>query len=88
MSPSVSPSIGSRPPTEILEEADPVLEYIQDSAFDRSLHVEVEDHDRVFLTDPVDSADPLLDLHRVPRKVVVHKEVAELEVAALSAGFR
>jgi len=46
---------------------------------------QVQDDDLLFLlTDPVDPADPLLDLHRVPRQVVVDDDRAELEVQALA----
>jgi hypothetical protein len=39
----------------------------------------------VLLPDAIDTADPLLDLHRVPREVVVHDHVAELEVQTFAA---
>ena len=38
----------------------------------------------VLLADPVQTAEPLLDLHRVPRQVDVDHDVAELQVAALA----
>ncbi len=41
----------------------------------------------VGLADSVQAAQPLLDLHRVPRQVHVHHHVAELQVAPLSGGF-
>ena len=38
----------------------------------------------VFLTNPVQPAQSLLDLHRVPGQVEVHHHVAELEVTTLT----
>src|SRR5262245_41306909 len=37
------------------------------------------------LTEAVEASDALLDLHRVPRQVVVQQDVAELEVQPLRA---
>ena len=47
--------------------------------------MEVEDQHLVLgLTEAVDTADPLFDLHRVPRQVVVDDRRTELEVEALA----
>ena len=37
----------------------------------------------LLLPDPVDAADPLLDLHWVPRQVVIHHYTAILQIQAL-----
>src|ERR1700674_2286182 len=42
--------------------------------------------DGIPLPKPVDSAYPLLDPHRVPRQIVVHKCAAELEIEPLCCG--
>src|SRR4051812_23895233 len=49
--------------------------------------MEVEDRNWMFLANSVDSTDALLDLHRIPREVVIHDDVTELEVASFSAGL-
>ena len=41
----------------------------------------------VLLADPVQPAEPLLDLHRVPRQIQIDHDVAELQVAALAGGL-
>src|SRR5690606_14624043 len=53
---------------------------------DRVLHHQVERSHRVILADPVDTTYALLDTHRVPRQVVVHDDVSELEVDTLASG--
>ena len=41
---------------------------------------QIERFDSVLLTDTVNTSDPLLDSHRIPRQVVVHDDVGELQV--------
>lgn len=41
----------------------------------------------MLLTDAMDAAEPLLDLHRVPRHVEVDHRVAELQVASFAPGL-
>jgi hypothetical protein len=42
----------------------------------------------VFLSDAVNPADALFDLHGVPGQVIVDHLVAKLQVASLTADFR
>jgi hypothetical protein len=70
-----------------LEQVDPPSQGEIDVSLDRILIGEVDDtDDRVSLADAVDAADPLLDLHRVPRQVEVDHHAARLEVQALGRG--
>ena len=55
----------------------------ENPVLDRSRAVEVRYMDVAVLVQAIDSSDPLLDLHRVPRQVVVHYAVGELEVQSL-----
>jgi hypothetical protein len=55
--------------------------------FNRVRRAEVEHDASVLLADAVDAAHPLLEPNRVPRQVVVHHQVAELEVDALAGCF-
>ena len=48
---------------------------------------EVDHHDIVFLSVPMAAANALLDALGVPRHVVVHHEITELEVDTLGRGF-
>ena len=48
---------------------------------------EVDDLDRDAAADAIQAADALLDRRGLPGQVVEHQAVAELEVAALAAGF-
>ena len=48
---------------------------------------EVDDDHIVLLAVAVASADALLDALRIPRHIVVHDQIAELEIDALSRGF-
>ena len=81
---SVSPRIGSSPPTASVKRLMRRSRTSRIRDFNRVDDVEIEDDDRVLLADPVDAADSLLDLHRVPGQVVVDHEVAELKVTALA----
>ena len=56
--------------------------------FDRVARGEVDDVRLTRLTDPVDASDALLDDHRIPRQLVVHEAIAELQVQSLGAGAR
>ena len=47
-----------------------------------------EDADFAGLSDPVDAADALLDGGRAPREIVVHQDVAVLEVPPFPAQLR
>src|SRR5437588_641900 len=49
----------------LLEQPDPSREDVEDALLDRAPRREVEDLDRVLLTDAVDATDALLHLHRV-----------------------
>ncbi len=46
------------------------------------------DPDRLFLADPVEAADALLEQARIERQIEEHQVVGELEIAALAADFR
>ena len=71
----------------LLEDVDAALEDVKNPFLNGPLDPEVEHLDGVRLADAVDATDPLLDAHRVPREVVVHKQMAELEVTPLAARF-
>ena len=51
------------------------------------LREEVYHGDGVLLAIPVAAPDTLLDALRIPRKIVVHERIAELQVQSLGAGF-
>src|SRR6185437_429801 len=69
----------------VLEDADALHDSFDNVGLDGPWRVEVEDADLLLLlADPVDAADPLLDLHRVPGQVVVHHSRAELEVQSFA----
>jgi hypothetical protein len=40
----------------------------------------------VLLPDAVDAADALLDLHRIPRQIVIDQEIGSLEIEPLGRG--
>lgn len=60
---------------------------MQDALLDGAPRDEVGQDDVVLLTDPVDAAEALLDLHRIPRQVHVHHRMAELQIAPLARGL-
>src|SRR3954447_13539978 len=65
----------------MLEDAHPEHHAFDDVGLDGSGRGKVENGDLLLrLSDAVDASDALLDLHRVPRQVVVHHCGAELEV--------
>ena len=69
-----------------LEEVDSASERAVHVRLHRILVVQVADaHDGMALPEAVDSPDPLLHAHGVPRHVVVHERSAELEVEASAA---
>src|SRR5439155_1945925 len=68
-----------------LEHVDLAVEHLEDMVLDGPGSGEVEDPHRLRLADAVDTADALLDPHRIPGQVVVDDRVAELEVASLAA---
>src|SRR5690606_14244355 len=70
------------------DEIDPVLEHVQAAFFGRSFTRQVVDDYFPGLANPIKSADPLLNHHRIPWKVVIDHDVGELEVAPLATGFR
>ena len=68
-----------------LEDFDAVEQPHEDAFVDRDRVDEVDHDNRLLdLSDPVNAADSLLDLHRVPRQVVVDDRRTELEVQALA----
>src|SRR5690348_17331629 len=71
-----------------LEELDLLIEEPQDVRFDRAACREVDDVRLASLTDTMDAADALLDDHRIPRKLVIHEAIAELQVQSLGSGAR
>ena len=77
--------IGSSAPIEDSKICDAIKQSGEDAFVDGAFVDEVHDEDRLFLlADPIDSTDALLDLHRVPRKVVVDDCRAEFEVETLA----
>jgi len=71
-----------------LEELDLLIEESKHVRFDRIARGEVDDVRLTSLTDAVDAPDALLDDHRIPRQLVVHQAMAELQVESLGAGAR
>ena len=69
-----------------LEQLDLLIEQLEDVRLDRPRRCEVHDVDLARLPDAVQPSNALLHHHRVPRQVVVHEHVAELEVPSLAAG--
>src|SRR5262249_31259638 len=61
--------------------------HVPDAQFDRSFEREVEGANDVLLANAVDATNPLLQLHRVPREVVIHDNVAELQVQTFAASI-
>src|SRR5262249_19138122 len=66
----------------------PILEIGVDQVFDRPPVDEVIDLNHLVLAVAVDSADALLDPHRVPGQVVVDADMAKLKIDAFAAGLR
>src|SRR5215218_3932545 len=71
----------------LLENIDPTFEDIENPLLDRACDPEVENLNRIGLTDSVDAADTLLNAHRVPWEVVVDEQVAKLKITSLTAGL-
>src|ERR1700737_4810099 len=70
------------------EHSDPVVKPLEDVGLDRARDVHVVDKDLfVSLAEPIETADPLRTSHRVPRQVVVDKDVAELEAQPPRTNF-
>src|SRR5690606_14615964 len=68
----------------LLEYSDPSVEPFKNIGLDRSRNVHVDHEDLLEpLAKPVESADTLFHLHRVPRKVVIDQHIAKLKVKAL-----
>ena len=63
-----------------------LLEYLAHAKFDCVFKGKVLCTDDVCLSNAINAADPLLQLHRVPGQVVVEDDVAELEVQTFPAG--
>ena len=70
-----------------LKHGDLLLEQRQQLIFQCTARDEVEHEDFPILADAVDAANALLDRHRVPGYIEVDERVAELNIAALAAGF-
>jgi hypothetical protein len=69
----------------VLKHADPHQATLVDVSVDRSRRDKVDDTDGLtLLAVSVDTSDALFDPHRVPRKIIVHKKIAELKVQALA----
>ena len=70
-----------------LEHGDLLLEQMQHLLLQRAAGHQIEHEDLALLADAVDTADALLDRHRIPRHVEIDERVAELDVAPLAAGL-
>jgi hypothetical protein len=66
-----------------LEELDLLVEEAEDVRFDRSLRGEVDNVRLARLADAVNAPDALFNHHGIPRQLVVHEHVAQLEVESL-----
>jgi hypothetical protein len=71
-----------------LEHGDFLLEQRKQLIFQCATCDEVEHEDLPILADAVDPANALLDRHRIPGHIEVDECIAELNIAALAAGFR
>ncbi|MPM92223.1 hypothetical protein SDC9_139358 [bioreactor metagenome] len=70
-------------PYGTFEHAYSFVEALQDSFLDSPGDPEmINCNEGGFLSDPVKTADPLLHFHRIPRKIVVEKNVGKLKVQA------
>src|SRR6185503_16303873 len=70
------------------EHVDLLVHDLEHVGLDRLTRGEVVDVHVVLLPQPVEAPDPLLDPHRIPRKVVIHEEPAELEVSPFASRLR
>ncbi len=70
-----------------LEQIQLLVEHLQDVLLQAASQTEVEHEHLTGLSDPVHASDPLLELHRIPRQIVIDHRPAELEVAALASDF-
>lgn len=70
------------------EQLDLLVEDAEDAGLNGACGREVDDVRLASLADAMDAADPLLDDHRVPRQLVIHQPVAELEVEPFGTGPR
>src|SRR5207245_9133055 len=68
-----------------LEQLDLPVEQLEDVRLDRPGGGEVHDVHFARLPDAVQAPDALLHHHRVPRQVVVHEHVTELQVPSFAA---
>src|SRR5947207_6964292 len=68
-----------------LKELDLLIEKAQHVRLDRPPGGEVDDVGLARLPNTVNSADALLDYHRIPGQLVFHEHVAELEIETLRA---
>ena len=72
----------------LLDDPQSQVEPTVDLLLDRVFRDQVDNVDRFrSLANPVDTADPLLDLHRVPGKIPVYEDAAELKIQPLAANF-
>ncbi len=69
-----------------LEHVQLLLQDREHVGLDRVLGRVVVDEDVPLLPQPMDAADPLLDLHRIPGQIEVDHPPAELEITPLAAG--
>ena len=71
-----------------LEHRDLLVQQLQHLLLQGAARHQIEDEHFPILTDTIDTADALLDRHRIPGYVEIDQCVAELNVAPLAAGFR
>src|SRR5579862_3677114 len=64
-----------------------LVQQLQDALLQGATADQVEYIHLTSLPNPVDAPDALLDRHRIPRHVEIDHSVAELDVAALTAGL-
>lgn len=73
-------------PEHVIANLELASQSVIDVLLDRSRSNEIlYDDCRSLLPQPVDTADPLFDAHRVPWKIKVHDDVSRLKIQSLPA---
>ncbi len=75
------------PSHRFLEDMNAMLQHVENTNIDGIPYREVENLNNMFLTNSVHPSDSLLNSHRVPGQVIIHKHMAELKISPLSSRF-
>ncbi len=72
----------------LLTEMKPIVEAIPDLLIDRVCMKEIPYlNKRRLLTEAINTSDPLFNLHRIPRQIIIHQDSTKLQVQAFASHF-